>query len=133
MKKLFFLLVIAALALTACNGQATEVPATADAFIITNPAIPIEATAGEEFQIIVDSNPSTGYHWELVGTPDGRVVQFISRDYKPSEPVMPGSGGKDVWTFKAVAAGTIKIVLGSYPPGQGQAMDHEASFTVVVK
>ena len=38
MKKLFFLLVIAALALTACNGQATEVPATADAFIITNPA-----------------------------------------------------------------------------------------------
>ncbi|MBI2331997.1 MAG: protease inhibitor I42 family protein, partial [Chloroflexi bacterium] len=47
----------------------------------------------------------TGYHWEFVGEPDGNVIEFVSSDYKADEPVLPGSGGVEVWTFKAVSAG----------------------------
>jgi predicted secreted protein len=81
---------------------------------LTDPAQPIEVQAGETFHIVIDSNPSTGYHWEIVGELSG--VEFVSRDYTTDEPVAPGSG-VDVWTFNAVSAGQTQITFGSYPPG----------------
>ena len=74
---------------------------------LTDSSIPIEVQAGETFNIVVDSNPSTGYHWEIVGELNG--VEFVSTEYTADEPVAPGSGGVDVWTFKAVASGETQI------------------------
>jgi inhibitor of cysteine peptidase len=131
MKKLFTVLFVTVLALTACGGKSTE--PSAEQLIISEPGKTIEVAAGNEFKIVIDSNPSTGYHWELVGDLDNAVIQFVSKDYRASEPVAPGSGGKDVWVFKALAAGETKIVLGNYPPGQGEAAAQEVTFTIVVK
>jgi inhibitor of cysteine peptidase len=99
---------------------------------LTDPAQPIEVQAGETFHIVVDSNPSTGYHWEIVGELNG--VEFVSRDYTADEPVAPGSGGVDVWTFNAVSAGQAQITLGSYPPGvDGGEPEQTVTFDVTVK
>ncbi len=131
MNKLLFTLLIAALTLTACGGKPTEAPVPQ--LEISDPGKSIEVAAGNEFKIVIESNPSTGYHWELIGNLDESVVQYVSNEFRAQEPVAPGSGGSDVWVFRAVAAGETKIVLGHYPPGQGEPATQEVTFTIVVK
>jgi inhibitor of cysteine peptidase len=97
---------------------------------ITDPAQPIEVQAGETFHIVIDSNPSTGYHWEIVNELSG--VEFISTEYTADEPVMPGSGGVDVWTFRAVSAGQTQITFGAYPPGATEP-EQTVTFNIIVK
>lgn len=100
----------------------------------TDPDQPMEVQAGETFEIVIDSNPTTGYHWELIGELDTNVVQFVSRDYIQDEPVKPGSGGVDVWTFQAVSVGQVQIVLGSYPPSNDVTDPQQTvTFDVIVK
>jgi inhibitor of cysteine peptidase len=131
MKKLLTVLFASALALAACGGKATE-PAV-EPLNISDAGKSIEVAAGNEFKIIIESNPSTGYHWDLIGALDESIVQFVSRDYRADEPVIPGSGGKDVWVFKAIAAGETTITLGNFPPGLDGSAAQEVTFTVVVK
>ena len=136
MKSTLYLLLASVVFLAAC-AVPTPVPATADPAsssmpAITDPSQPIMVNAGEPFMIVVESNPSTGYHWELVGDLTG--VEFVSREYTPSEPVLTGSGGVDVWAFKAVSTGEIQITLGSYPPGvDGGEPEQSVTFSVEVK
>jgi predicted secreted protein len=99
---------------------------------LTDPAQPIEVPAEEIFHIVVDSNPSTGYQWEIVGELNG--VEFVSREYTADEPVAPGSGGVDVWAFKAASAGEVQITLGSYPPDTNVTEPEQTfTFNIVVK
>jgi predicted secreted protein len=114
MKKIFVFPVLAIL-LFGC-ASSTPTPAAGTRPANTDPSAPIEAQAGETFNIVIDANPTTGYHWEILGQLDGNVVEFVSRDYIGDEPVMPGSGGVDVLTFNAVSAGETQITLGSFPP-----------------
>ena len=99
---------------------------------VTDPDRPIRAAVGEEFRIVIDSNPSTGYHWEIPGELDERVLEFVSREYVRDEPVKPGSGGVDVWVFEAVSAGEAQITLGSYPPSL-DPVDPEQIVTFVIQ
>ena len=136
MKSTLYLLLASVVFLAACAAP-TPVPATADPAsssmpAITDPSQPIVVNAGEPFMIVVESNPSTGYHWELVGDLTG--VEFVSREHTPSEPVLTGSGGMDVWAFKAVSTGETQITLGSYPPGvDGGEPEQSVTFSVEVK
>jgi inhibitor of cysteine peptidase len=135
MKKMFALLFLAAL-LSGCAG-ATAAPTANPAAgntrpAITDPATPIEVAAGEMFHIVVASNPSTGYHSDFTSELDTNIVQFVSNDYTADEPVMPGSGGGDVWTFKAIAAGQTQIIFGIYPPGATDPSE-TLTFNITVK
>lgn len=141
MKKYFVLLFLTAL-LASCAAPASTSTANPTANpaagntrpALTDPATPIEVQAGETFHIVVASNPSTGYHWDLIGELDTNVVEFVSSDYTADEPVMPGSGGVDVWMFKAVAAGQTQITLGSYPPDTSVTEAEETiTFNITVK
>ncbi|HRQ22405.1 MAG TPA: protease inhibitor I42 family protein [Anaerolineales bacterium] len=127
MKKILLLL-ISILALSACTSGGSD-----DVFQISDPAKQLEAASGNEFKIVIPSNPSTGYHWELMDELDETIVQFVSREYRADEPVMPGSGGADVWTFKAVSAGETTIQLGYYPPSANEPAEQEVVFTLLVK
>src|SRR5690348_4618061 len=83
----------------------------------TDPGRTIEASPGKTFQIVIASNPTTGYHWEIVGELDKNVIEFVSKEYQStSAPDTVGGGGVDTWTFKAIAVGEAEITLGSYPP-----------------
>ncbi|HEY6071892.1 MAG TPA: protease inhibitor I42 family protein [Anaerolineales bacterium] len=105
MKKIF-LLTIMALLLGACSRSTKP----------SDPQITIETSPGKEFKVVIAANPTTGYHWEIVGDLDKTVVEFVSRDYKADTPQTTGSGGADTWVFKAVGAGDTQITLGYYPP-----------------
>ena len=134
MKRILTFFTIAML-LSACSlAGATEEPTVVPQLNISDPAKILEASAGNEFKIIIDSNPTTGYHWEIIGEVDAGVVEFVSRDFRGDEPVAVGSGGVDVWAFKAVAAGETHITLGYYPPSNDPVEPQQTvTFTVTVK
>lgn len=93
----------------------------------------VETTVGKEFKVVLESNPTTGYHWEVVGDLDKNIVELVSRDYRSDQPVMPGSGGSDVWVFKGVGVGETTITLGYYPPDASAEPQQTRTFTVKVK
>ena len=66
---------------------------------------------GRKFSIELESNPSTGYGWELVGLPDAAVVEFVKTDFAKPDSDRSGAAGKEVWVFKAVAKGKTAIGL----------------------
>ncbi len=138
MKSPLLVLLTSLLFLAACAAPtpapSTVDPASSSMPALTDPSQPITVNAGETFMIVVESNPSTGYHWEVVGDLNENVVFFVSRDYTASEPVLTGSGGVEVWAFNAVSAGETEITLGSYPPGvDGGEPERSVTFSVVVK
>ena len=97
----------------------------------SDPLVTIETSPGKEFKVLIDSNPTTGYHWELIGELDKTVVDFVSKDYRADTPQTTGSGGVDVWVFKAVGPGEAQITLGYYPPSSA-ATDPEQTETFKV-
>ena len=99
----------------------------------TDPSQPITVQAGETFEIVLASNSSTGYRWKLVGELDANVVQLVGQDYIAQRPIMPGSGGVDIWTFRAVNAGDTTIVIGYYPPSQEGEPQETATFSIQVE
>jgi predicted secreted protein len=132
MKTLPIALLIATLFLAACAPKPVT-PAPVPTLQVSDVGKIIEVTAGNEFKIIVESNPSTGYHWELVEALDTKVVDYVWRDYIANQPIMPGSGGRDAWKFKANAPGQTTITLGLYPPGDSDVNEQQLVFTIIVK
>jgi len=111
--------------LSACGGRTPSLQPT-------DPQQPIEAVIGEEFSIILEANPTTGYHWAIVGELDPNVVEFVKNDYtSTSDPNLVGGGGLDVWIFKAVNTGETRITLGYYPPSN-DPIDPQQTTTYIV-
>ena len=117
MKKILFLFVLCALALSSCEGTANQV----------------ETLVGNQFEITTLSNPGTGYHWELISELDEDLVEFVSKDYAPDLPQTPGSGGTDVWVFKALAKGKTTLTFGYFPPEVTVTPEQTLEFTVAIK
>ena len=133
MKKISIISLLAILLASCASPTPTPNPAGNTRPALTDPAQPIEVQAGEMIHIVVDSNPSTGYHWEIIGPLDDAHLEFVSREYVGSEPALPGSGGVEVWTFKAVAPGESILVLGNYPPSESESYEEEVRFSIVVE
>ena len=93
----------------------------------------ITAKASETFELVVPSNSSTGYHWDILPELDMNIVEFVGQDYIPEQPVMPGSGGVDVWTFRAVSEGETTIALGYYPPDNESDPEETVTFSIQVE
>jgi len=72
--------------------------------------------AGEEIEIILKGNPTTGYEWTLDSSATNRLQQLGKAEYlqdqQAGKNLMVGVGGKYVFKFKAVeqGAGNIKLV-----------------------
>ena len=126
MKTARFLFIVSFALLSACSSGAD--------LQISDPAQPIEVAAGEEFTIVLDANPTTGYHWEFVEELSDGMLEFVSRDYVADQPVTTGSGGVDVWTFRAAAPGRTHITLGYYSPSfDPEGPEQTVMFNVTVK
>jgi len=133
MKKILVLLVVSIFVLSACGAKNEAAEEQSAEIQISDPSRQLEAAAGNEFKLVIDSNPTTGYQWELMGELDKSVVEFVSKDYKADASQAVGSGGKDVWVFKAVASGEAEITLGYYPPDPSAEAQQTVTFKVTVK
>jgi inhibitor of cysteine peptidase len=140
MERLSVMLILTVL-LTGCAASSSTPTPTLPSTAETPNTLPeptdhtqlITMKAGERFDLVVPSNPSTGYHWEIIPELDETIVQFVSQDFVPEQPVIPGSGGVDVWTFRGVNAGDTTIVLGYYPPGIDTDPEENVTFSIQVE
>jgi len=55
------------------------------------------------------SNPTTGYSWKIGSVSPKDVVRLIGSRYEPSEKKLAGSGGVEIWTFKAMKKGFAQV------------------------
>ena len=142
MKRLSFAVVVTLL-LTSCSALSSTpvptatLPPTAETPTTlpepTDPTQLISVKTGETFELVLPSNSSTGYRWNIVPELDESIVQFVQQGYIAEQPVMPGSGGMDIWTFRALSAGDTTVVLGYYPPGNDTDPDEVVTFSIHVE
>lgn len=67
----------------------------------TDPNKPIELSAkAPEFQLVLQSNMTTGFSWFLTKNNDA-LIQPISHRYVASSSKLVGAPGVELWTFKA--------------------------------
>jgi inhibitor of cysteine peptidase len=69
----------------------------------------ISLKLGEELNISLESNPTTGYMWNA--TFDQSKIEQVNYNYEPASPGLTGSGGIETFTFKAVASGETELVM----------------------
>jgi inhibitor of cysteine peptidase len=100
-----------------------------------NPDKLIEVTSGQEFRIVLDANPTTGFTWQLSSPLDDTLVTLVGNTYDaPATPGRVGGGGKQTWAFKAMRRGQTAIgLLYARPWEKGVDPAKKLMFTVIVR
>lgn len=95
----------------------------------------VELGVGGSLTVALESNPSTGYEWELTEVGDETVLQKVDQRYEPPEDGgMVGAPGKEIWTFKALKKGQSSISMEYSQPWEGGTKAAETfKLTVLVK
>jgi predicted secreted protein len=100
----------------------------------SDPASPFTVSPGEKFIVIIASNHTTGYSWQLARPINEKVIKLVNSEYAPARNGLLGAGGKEIWTFIAVAAGETKISLKYVRPWEKEKqVDAEMTYTVIVR
>jgi inhibitor of cysteine peptidase len=92
-----------------CAGEKQTV--SKDNATYTDPEKTIQCNVGGAFSIVLDSNPSTGYQWQLAQSPNREFLKLINSTYRAPITELVGAGGKEIWSFKALSVGQRTIVL----------------------
>ena len=88
---------------------------------------------GESTALGLTENASTGYHWELVGSPDQAVANLGRTGLFSGCPDdMVGCPGTAIWTIKALGRGVTQASLAYMPPGKGGAPAKRVYVTITV-
>ena len=90
---------------TGCGSSSNEIKLDVD-----DNGGKVEMKAGQVLVISLESNPTTGYAWEVVGLEEGALMQSGDPEFK-SDSDAPGSGGVQTFRFKAAEAGEIELKL----------------------
>src|ERR1051326_5591925 len=78
----------------------------------------IELAVGDEFDITLDENPTTGFRWRV--TSDGSpACALIKDEFNAPTENRPGQGGSHTWQFRADRAGQGQIQLAYSRGDQG--------------
>jgi len=94
-----------AVALAGCSGQATPVELTEKDSGSTQTLV-----VGQEMNISLESNPTTGYQWAVDGKLPSQLTEVGAPAYKAGSSAM-GAGGTETWAFKATSPGTGTLNL----------------------
>ena len=108
MKKYLALLrFLLSLSLVVSGASAAQFQNTAIHPIIKTKFVKVD----KEFQVVLKSNPTTGYSW--MPKFDSRYIQLVNLRYVPykTAPNIVGSGGVQIFTFKAIKRGFSRITL----------------------
>jgi predicted secreted protein len=126
MKRLVILLTLAAAGLTACERGPR----------LSDPATPIRADVGEEFQISLRDSPGTGYTWHLVDSAGRAPLVLVDSGYWMSRAnrKTDGGGGIQSWTFLSLHEGSPTVSLILVPPSAApEAGGDTTRFRVVIE
>ena len=93
---------------------------------------PIQVKAGQNFTIRMESNPTTGYGWQLSKALDNKII-LVTNAYIPPDSKLCGAGGHEVWTFKAISEGQVDISMIYVRPWEKDQPARTNVYTVIVK
>jgi inhibitor of cysteine peptidase len=82
-----------------------------DDVTFTDPGTRFEVDPGDEFVVVLESNPTTGFSWQLEVEPPDYIVRFVSSVYVEPDTDLVGAAGRQELTFEAVGEGTAEIQL----------------------
>lgn len=77
----------------------------------TEPGTVFEVDVGDEVTIVLESNVTTGYAWELETQPLVDVVRLVDDVYVEPDTDLVGAAGRQELTFEAVGEGTAEVSL----------------------
>jgi predicted secreted protein len=97
---------------SASPGTAAEkVIVTVTAPMSAAKPVPVAAPVGSTFTIDLASNQTTGYSWRLVKAPSKAVLVSLGSTFAGPTEGRLGMGGIETWTFRAIGAGKVTLVL----------------------
>jgi len=70
----------------------------------------VELQRGQILVISLESNPTTGYQWEVVELDEAFLRQVGEAEFKPESELL-GAGGTETFRFEAVSAGKMPLAL----------------------
>lgn len=97
-------LLCVSLVTSACAPSAVEVGVSAD-------GTAVELRQGQELAVTLESNPSTGYSWQVVSGANGVVEQVGEPRFEAPSGEAVGASGVEVLAFEAVGPGSTRIEL----------------------
>jgi inhibitor of cysteine peptidase len=112
--------------MTACSSLPKQVSADA-----SSSGKQIEIAVGGSITVTLDSNATTGYSWELKGISNPAILEKTDNKYEAPTSGLMGAGGNEVWTFKALKAGTTTLSMEYSQPWEG-GQKGASSFNVTV-
>lgn len=71
----------------------------------------IAVKVNKTIKIELNSNPTTGYQWQLANPINENIIKQISNEYLPPKSNFCGVAGNEVWIFKGLKKGETKIIL----------------------
>ncbi|ELP84656.1 hypothetical protein EIN_173210 [Entamoeba invadens IP1] len=83
---------------------------------------------GEEFDVVLVTNPSTGHNWEL--ETNNRHLQLLDHKITENKENIPGSNFDEVWSFRAIKKGFVWVNATYNIP---TTKDIDYYFTVVIR
>ncbi len=118
--------------------SAVSAPGTAEVpgnrpLVFEDPGVPIRIPPGQEFLIVLASNPSTGFRWEMTLPEGQKIIEFLSSEHIVSQEVMPGVPGEEVYKFKAATLGETKAEFVYERPWEPKTAPTRKIFTILVQ
>lgn len=117
------------------TSRETHVEISCDDFM-ENPKHPksirndFEIEIGDKIYVELCSNPTTGFAWTYEISGD-IAVKEEDHDYHAPEDNVPGSPGKETWTFEGIDKGTSKIFM-EYSQPWDSGIKQEWTYTISV-
>ncbi len=87
----------------------------------------VEVAAGKMFTLTLESNPSTGYQWEISQPLDETKVKLVESLYNTPKRDRVGAAGVELWVFRAVGSGQTTISMKYVRPWEKDAPPAETA------
>lgn len=94
----------------------------------------VEVDVGQALVITLESNPSTGYRWEIVESDEAMLQQVGEVEFEVSDsrdPPPPGAGGTETFRFEVKDVGEMALELVYHRPWE-EGVEPVETFSVTV-
>ena len=102
------MLLVAAAALAGCRGYGDVSKSVELTQRDSGKSVDVHVT--DVLIITLSASHTTPFHWVLTQEPDPAVLEKVANTYEASEEP-PGTGGQEVWRFRAIAEGSAALQL----------------------
>ena len=129
LRRIIFIFVFGCLAvsMTGCGTMLAKVTSADD-------GKQLNARVGEEIDVTLDGNPTTGYTWDAKDLDASMIQQIGSTEFKSGNPGLVGAGGTLTLTFKTLKPGTTSLTLIYHRPWETDVKPlNSFTATIIVK